>query len=611
MTRKAMFIALVLLVGMAAAQNYLLPWNSINSGGAPVSTSNFVLNSSVAQPVQGIGISANYEGYWGFWYGIGRVRRHDAGVTAITEPGDTVYMAAFTPEVTVEEFADALNDTTAVHFAILDSVATMVYHESTTVILDSADVVYPTFPDYTPTVPGNYQAVAWTVNRYDGTRSNDTTDKAFYVSETPPETGWVRKADMPLGAKSKKVKDGGALAYAESEDTLDAPRGFIYAFKGNGRYEFYRYNTISNAWVTKESIPAIGRAGKKKPVKKGSALTSDTDYEKVYGFKGNNSIEFWRYFQDTGAAYPWQQLADVPLGAKTLREGTGAVSLTLGDSSYLYLLKGSGTQEFYRYNIADNVWTSKAPALLGTSGKAYKNGSGLCYNEDAKTIYAVKGSYNEFFAYSVDSDRWTQKASVPLVGRSGKKKKLKDGAGMAYHDGIVYLSKGGNTVEFWKYYADSDKWAQMPDVPFGSGRNVKGGGAMTYAPKPGPGVYVLKGNNTNDLFRYGFGAMTNAQAPMTNAGAQGGTDRGLQFALRIAPNPFTTTTTIGYSLPHAGNVSLKLYDITGKLVTTYAKGYRNAGRFAFSVQRSELAAGIYILKLTTEDKATTTKLIVE
>ena len=93
---------------------------------------------------------------------------------------------------------------------------------------------------------------------------------------------------------------------------------------------------------------------------------------------------------------------------------------------------------------------------------------------------------------------------------------------------------------------------------------------------------------------------------MTESGVRTST-----FALRTFPNPFTNATTISYSLPKAGNVSLRLYDVTGKLVTTLASGYHEAGTSSFIVHRSSFSSGIYLLKLQTETSTTTAKLIVE
>jgi hypothetical protein len=609
MTKKTLTIAsvLLLLASVALAQNYLIPWSSINAGGLPGASTNYGLNGTLAQKVQGTGTSTNYAGYWGFWYGVGRVRTHDVGVNVISVPADSIYMTGIIPASQVEEFGDALDDTFQTFFEIFDSVATLIYSDSVPIVLDSGSTDLATFKSWTPPISGNYAAMSKTVNKYDANHANDSVYKPFFVRATPPELGWVRKADMPVGPKSKYVKDGGAVTYLPgTTDVTDS--GHVYGFKGNSRYEFYRYNTMTNTWAAQESIPAIGRAGKKKAVKKGASLTSLDG--KVYATKGNSTYEFWCFRPDTTTGKHWSQLADVPTGAKAIKEGSGMVGARFHDTSYVYLLKGSSTQEAYRYNTIDNTWATLPTAPLGVSGKAFKDGSALALGEGNK-IYAVKGTYNEFYSFNLDSNKWFTLLPLPLIGSSGKKIKLKSGGSLAYHAGKVYALKGNNKQDFWSYTADSNKWTQLADMPLGGGKRPKGGGAMTFVPVPTPGVFALKGNNTVEAWRYGLAAdLAFSVSPAVNAEA--GSVIALRgYALAVSPNPFVRSAMVSYSLPRAGSVSLKLYDVTGALVTTLARGFTPSGNYTTHLDASKLVSGIYLLKMATDDYTTTTKLIIE
>jgi hypothetical protein len=414
---------------------------------------------------------------------------------------------------------------------------------------------------------------------------------------SPSESGWVRKADVPPGPKGKNVKDGGCLACDGGTDA-----GSVYAFKGNGRYEFYKYSMATNTWEAKESIPAIGRAGKKKAVKKGAAL--DALGGKVFGMKGNGTLEFWGYTSGTG----WSQLADVPAGAKTVKEGSGLVAIWDDSDIVHFFLKGSGTTEFYRYSCSTNTWVVKANAPTGTSGKTFKNGS--CLATDGTTIWALKGSYNELYAYDIATDIWTTKTPLPLIGSSGKKVKAKDGCGIAYSDGLVYCSKGGNSREFWSYRTDTNSWTQLEDMPLGGGKKVKGGGALC----AGDGkLYGLKGNNTLEFYSYTPPtADREPLAAIRSDNVLSNSELGTRNSkLTVTPNPFSGTSTIRYSIPKGGSVSLKLYDMTGKGVGTLVSGYHAAGASSFIVSRSSLSSGIYVLRLETGNSTTTTKLIIE
>jgi subtilisin family serine protease len=80
-----------------------------------------------------------------------------------------------------------------------------------------------------------------------------------------------------------------------------------------------------------------------------------------------------------------------------------------------------------------------------------------------------------------------------------------------------------------------------------------------------------------------------------------------EFALsQNYPNPFNPTTTISYSIPVAGFVSLKVFDLLGREATTLVNEFKQPGTYhsAFSIlnlpagrQGSQFASGVYIYLL--------------
>ena len=65
------------------------------------------------------------------------------------------------------------------------------------------------------------------------------------------------------------------------------------------------------------------------------------------------------------------------------------------------------------------------------------------------------------------------------------------------------------------------------------------------------------------------------------------------------PNPFATTTTIGYELAAPGRVRLTVYDLLGREVATLVDGARPAGRHTVSFDARGLASGAYIYRIHT------------
>ena len=63
------------------------------------------------------------------------------------------------------------------------------------------------------------------------------------------------------------------------------------------------------------------------------------------------------------------------------------------------------------------------------------------------------------------------------------------------------------------------------------------------------------------------------------------------------PNPFNPVTNVEFGLPIDGNVSIKIYDITGKEVMTALNEFRTAGFYRVSVDASSLSSGVYFYKI--------------
>ena len=64
------------------------------------------------------------------------------------------------------------------------------------------------------------------------------------------------------------------------------------------------------------------------------------------------------------------------------------------------------------------------------------------------------------------------------------------------------------------------------------------------------------------------------------------------------PNPFNPTTTINYQLPKMSYVTLRVYDILGRLVTTLVNDTKKAGYYSVEFNAASFSSGIYLYKLT-------------
>ncbi len=63
------------------------------------------------------------------------------------------------------------------------------------------------------------------------------------------------------------------------------------------------------------------------------------------------------------------------------------------------------------------------------------------------------------------------------------------------------------------------------------------------------------------------------------------------------PNPFNPSTTISFSLPNSGNISLKVYNVVGQEVATLLNGYKTVGQYNVTFNASNLSSGVYFYRL--------------
>jgi len=67
-----------------------------------------------------------------------------------------------------------------------------------------------------------------------------------------------------------------------------------------------------------------------------------------------------------------------------------------------------------------------------------------------------------------------------------------------------------------------------------------------------------------------------------------------------SPNPFNPSTTISFSIPERGSVTLSVYDITGQKVATLIDKQMSAGSHSVIFDGSYLGSGVYLYRLESE-----------
>lgn len=75
------------------------------------------------------------------------------------------------------------------------------------------------------------------------------------------------------------------------------------------------------------------------------------------------------------------------------------------------------------------------------------------------------------------------------------------------------------------------------------------------------------------------------------------------------PNPFNPSTTLQYSVKEPGKVTLAVYDVLGRLITTIVDEYKPAGTYEVKFEAGNLTSGVYFYTLTVNNFRETRKMI--
>jgi len=86
--------------------------------------------------------------------------------------------------------------------------------------------------------------------------------------------------------------------------------------------------------------------------------------------------------------------------------------------------------------------------------------------------------------------------------------------------------------------------------------------------------------------------------------------RAPMFLASPAPNPVTSMSRLDFALEEDGPVSIVVYDVAGRRVTTLFDGQRSKGWHSVDLDSGKLASGVYFIKMQTNMKALSRKFVV-
>ncbi len=115
----------------------------------------------------------------------------------------------------------------------------------------------------------------------------------------------------------------------------------------------------------------------------------------------------------------------------------------------------------------------------------------------------------------------------------------------------------------------------------------------------------LANDNPSGFYYIGAIEMTKSDTTLSNR------KFGINGTVSVYPNPSSEFVKISLNLNAAARVKMGVYDITGKLVKTLLNEEKSAGSFVQTWDRSNVASGLYILKIDADGRNQNSKLILK
>jgi xylan 1,4-beta-xylosidase len=179
---------------------------------------------------------------------------------------------------------------------------------------------------------------------------------------------------------------------------------------------------------------------------------------------------------------------------------------------------------------------------------------------------------------------------------------------------IASCGSTGGTVEVWLDSLDTGtKIAECNITGTGSWSTYDTFTTKVLAPVSGNhDVYLrFKGTGSSKLFMLQWLSFTNKyhSEKTTDVGsASGQLPRRFELKQNF-PNPFNPTTMIDYQLPKNSNVTLKVYDVLGREVSTLVNQKQGAGVYNVAFNANNLPSGVYFYRVTAGSFSDTKKLL--
>jgi hypothetical protein len=371
------------------------------------------------------------------------------------------------------------------------------------------------------------------------------------------------------------------------------PKGKVFLYYGGGtidtipEYEFYQPNAIQDAFGHTDGVGDINKDSYDDFV-----ISSSYNWTDGKGY----AYLFWG-----GDSISWN--SSITFTSDTLEDGFGSRVANIGDINQdgfndiaigaIGGPSGYDTSKIYIYyggfqmdNAPDTMLISNE--LGDYFGGIIKNAGDL--NGDGRIDFCIsKGQDILIYTFGLEN---------PLRINSGYSLDAGSDINKDGYDDIligddwkikIYLGSEPFDTTYDLIIVDIDSIGFAPYISFaGDINNDRYNEIFAYAPN-----YPDTENPVGKVFIYSYNKISEVKAEIDNAPNN--------FCLcHNYPNPFNPSTTLSFVIGHQSLVSLKIYDILGREITTLVNEEKSAGEYEIEFYASQynLSSGIYFCELT-------------
>lgn len=445
------------------------------------------------------------------------------------------------------------------------------------------------------------------------------------ITSVPQKDFW--EYDPIADTWSQKADFGGSARYLAVGFAV-GNKGYI----GTGRIDdyhvtsdFWEYDPAGNTWMQRADFAGDARE---------AAVGFSID---TYGYLGTGNLvngstvkkDFWRYDPNVDQ---WTQIANYGGGVVT-----GAVAFAT--STYGYVTTGNTglyglNKQLWEYDPATDQWNQKAnfPGYGRTLATAFSIGN-FGYLTTG-TIDSIIYDINDFWQYDTQMDAWMQLDDFPGAARSAANSFVIDGLGYVA-TGAIFEPLG---KELWQYtpansctapsnfsaisitaHSAKLKWNSTSQQGYVIRYKMQGNSSWlkvrsndtvktlhNLLPQTTYLWEVKSVCGTNPVVASEWSALQSfTTLPQKLSAAQAAQPFG------VYPNPVAAVASVMFYMPVTAQVELKVFELTGKIVSSKSLGELQSGNQSLTFDRSSLPEGIYLLQILSGNQTFSQKIVIE